>query len=139
MKIVLDTNVLVSGLLSPSGPPAEIDHWVASGVLQLCLDWRTLCEYRMVLQRPKFRFDPQKVNDFLTQIEKNGIHVDTFPALSNLTDKADAVFLEVALASKAEFLVTGNLKHFPAHQRQGIQVVSPRKFIEAIKKKSAGL
>jgi predicted nucleic acid-binding protein len=123
MRIVLDTNVL----------------WVVSGVLQLCLDWRILYEYRTVLQRPTFRFDPQKVNDFLTQIEKNGIPVEPFPALSNLPDKSDAMFLEVALVSMAEFLVTGNLKHFSIRERRGIQVISPMKFIEAIKKSSAGL
>jgi uncharacterized protein len=139
MNIVLDTNVLVSGLLSPSGPPAEINHWIASGFLQLCLDWRILREYHDVLQRPKFHLDSGKVGDFLKQIEKNGIHVDMIPSLSVLPDQSDAMFIEVAFASKAEFLVTGNLRHFPFHQRKGIPVVSPKKFIEAVHKIFIGL
>ncbi|MBM3277488.1 MAG: PIN domain-containing protein [Candidatus Handelsmanbacteria bacterium] len=46
MRVVLDTNVLVSGLLSPYGPPVELVRLVAMGVLQVCYEARILAEYR---------------------------------------------------------------------------------------------
>jgi putative PIN family toxin of toxin-antitoxin system len=56
MNIVLDTNVLVSGLLSPFGPCGRIVCMVSSGELTISLDARILAEYEEVLCRPKFKF-----------------------------------------------------------------------------------
>ncbi|HXL73081.1 MAG TPA: putative toxin-antitoxin system toxin component, PIN family, partial [bacterium] len=56
MIVVLDTNVLVSGLLSPYGPPGEIVRMVSSRALSLCFDARIISEYAEVLTRPKFPF-----------------------------------------------------------------------------------
>ena len=53
MKIVLDTNVLVAGLLSPFGSCGDIVRMVSSGNLTLCIDARVLSEYHEVLERPK--------------------------------------------------------------------------------------
>lgn len=61
MKVVLDTNVLVSGLLQPFGLSGQIVSLVASGELVLCHDARILAEYREVLLREKFRFDPERI------------------------------------------------------------------------------
>ena len=61
MKIVLDTNVLVAGLLSPFGPCAQIVRMVSSGDLTLYFDARILSEYSEVLRRSKFRFQIDKV------------------------------------------------------------------------------
>ena len=58
---MLDTNVLVSGLLSPFGPPGEIVRMVSSGAVVLCLDARIFAEYDDVLARPRFGFDPDSV------------------------------------------------------------------------------
>ncbi len=55
MKIVLDTNVLVSGLLTPFGPTGEIVRMVSAGELILAIDARILSEYQEVLHRPKFK------------------------------------------------------------------------------------
>jgi len=61
MRIVLDTNVLVAGLLSPSGPPAWIVEAVLAGELDLALDAAIRQEYEDVLRRPEFRFRPSSV------------------------------------------------------------------------------
>ena len=66
MKIVLDTNVLVAGLLSPFGPCGEIVRMVSSGEVTLCFDALILAEYSEVLYRSKFRFDKDKVAALLT-------------------------------------------------------------------------
>lgn len=130
MKIVLDTNVLVSGLLSAYGAPAEIVRMAASGVLELCYDSRILTEYREVLLRPRFAFAPGHVAALLRQIEAGGHLVAPSPLPHRLPDPDDEPFLEVAAASGARFLVTGNLRHYPAGKRQGVKVVAPAQFIE---------
>jgi putative PIN family toxin of toxin-antitoxin system len=66
MNIVLDTNVLVAGLLSPFGPCAEIVRMISSGKLTLSFDARILSEYNQVLRRPKFKFEEDKVAPSLT-------------------------------------------------------------------------
>ncbi|HYU35896.1 MAG TPA: putative toxin-antitoxin system toxin component, PIN family [Thermoanaerobaculia bacterium] len=130
MKIVLDTNVLVSGLLQPFGPSGQIVRLVASGELVLCHDPRILAEYQEVLFREKFSFDRERVDALLEEIRAGGIPVAARPLAVRLPDPDDEPFLEVALAGGAQCLVTGNSKHYPAEARQGAKVLSPRSFIE---------
>lgn len=134
MRVVLDTNVIVSGLLHSFGSSGEIVRMVASGDLQLCYDMRLLSEYKEVLLRPKFSFDAVDVHDLLAQIEFCGFIVTATPLAKRLPDPDDEPFLEVALAGKAQCLITGNLKHYPANKRQGISVVSPTEFLELYRK-----
>lgn len=129
MKIVLDTNVLVSGLLEAFGPPAEIVRLVISGNLSLLYDARILLEYKAVLLRPRFEFNPADVYDLLTQIETSGAAVAAPPLAQHLPDQDDEPFLEVALTGKARYLVTGNLKHFPIKKLQGMRVILPAEFL----------
>jgi len=131
MKIVLDTNVLVAGLLTPFGPCAQIVRMVSSGDLTLCLDARILSEYDEVLRRPKFRLDTDKVAAILDYIEHGGELVASSPLADPLPDPDDHPFLEVALAGCAACLITGNLAHFPPKRRQGAQVLSPAEFLRS--------
>src|SRR6266704_2611317 len=105
MNIVLDTNVLVAGLLSPFGPCGEIVRMVSSAELVLSFDARILTEYREVLVRPKFRFDKDKVDALLDYIENRGRTVASSPLPQSLPDIDDEPFLEVAIASKATCIV----------------------------------
>jgi putative PIN family toxin of toxin-antitoxin system len=129
MKIVLDTNVLVAGLLSPFGPCAQIVRMVSSGELTLCLDARILSEYNEVLCRPKFQFRIDKVAALLDYVEHNGLIVASSPLCDPLPDPSDQPFLEVALAGQAACLVTGNRVHFPAKRCPGMNVLSPSEFL----------
>lgn len=130
MNIVLDTNVIVSGLLSPFSPCGEIVRMVSAGELKLCLDARLLSEYAEVLRRPRFDFNAELISALLDHVTHSGILVAGSPLALSLPDPDDASFLEVALAGRAEHLVTGNLRHFPPHLRGGISVLSPRDFID---------
>lgn len=130
MKIVLDTNVLVSGLLQPFGPSGQIVRLVASGDLVLCHDPRILAEYQEVLLREKFGFDPERVDALLEEIQATGIPVAARPLAIRLPDVDDEAFLEVALAGGAQCLVTGNVKHYPVEARNGVEVLAPRPFID---------
>jgi len=129
MKIVLDTNVLVAGLLSPFGPCGEIVRMVSSGEVTLCFDALILTEYSEVLYRPKFGFDKNKVAAFLDHIEHRGQTVASSPLLHSLPDPEDEAFLKAAIAGKAECLVTGNAPHFPPKLCQGRKVLSPSGFL----------
>ena len=129
MKIVLDTNVLVSGLLNPHGAPSDLLRMVIAGKLRVCYDARILSEYREVLLRPRFGFEPARVGILLDQIGATGVPVVASPLDKPLPDVDDEPFLEVACSGGAEFLITGNLKHYPARSRREVPVVSPREFM----------
>jgi putative PIN family toxin of toxin-antitoxin system len=129
LNIVLDTNVLVAGLLSPFGPCGEIVRMVSSGEPALCYDARILSEYDDVLKRPKFRFEPDKVDALVDFIVKRGKAVAASPLPEPLPDPDDEPFLAVAIAGRVACLVTGNGAHFPARLRQGVTLFSPREFL----------
>lgn len=134
MKIILDTNVLVSGLLKPFGSSGEIIRLVSAGVLIIQYDSRILLEYRNVLCRPKFQFDIEDIDTFLTYIKINGQVISAGPLKKRLPDPDDEPFLEIAVAGRAACLVTGNTKHFPKESRQGIKIFSPSEFIDFYRK-----
>ncbi len=133
MKVVLDTNVLVSGLVSPKGPPAEILRLLESDLLVPCFSDAILAEYHDVLFRPHLGIPPAAATLLLEDMETVGLLVLASPGKARLPDPADEPFLDAALESATSFLVTGNLRHFPASLRQGVTVVSPREFIEALR------
>lgn len=130
MRVVLDTNVLVSGLLNPFGPPGVTVRMVVSGALTLCVDARVLSEYHDVLRRPRFEFDENSVATLIDYIEATSDTAAAVPLAKRLPDTEDEAFLEVAIACAAKHLITGNLEHFPEHLSAGVSVVSPREFVE---------
>jgi putative PIN family toxin of toxin-antitoxin system len=130
LRIVLDPNVLVSGLLSPYGSPGEIVRMVSSGALVLCLDARIFAEYDEVLSRPRFGFDADSVAALLDFIDFRSEVVASEPLEERLPDPDDEPFLEVARASGADSLVTGNLAHLPSDARAGVAVLAPARFLE---------
>ena len=128
MNIVLDTNVLVSGLLSPFGPCGRIVCMVSSGELTISLDARILAEYEEVLCRPKFKFEKGKIIDLLDHIQHRGLTVASSPLFQSLPDVDDEPFLEVAIAATV-CLITGNRVHFPSDLCQNVVVLSPSEFL----------
>lgn len=125
MLVVIDTNILVSALWSKSGAPARVVSMVLTGDLVPCYDYRILCEYRDVLQRPKFRFSKSEINALLGWFEFYGRSVVAPPLDDTFIDEADKKFYEVAKFCGA-MLITGNLKHFPSDP----QVMSVAEFLE---------
>lgn len=130
MKIVLDTNVLVSAFLSADGAPAQVLTLVLGGELRLLFDDRILAEYKDVLARPRFGLDPADVSKVLRQLETDGELVLAEPQERKLPDPDDRAFLEVALTGHADAIVTGNLRHFP--RGLGVDVLSPRALLERL-------
>lgn len=131
MQIVLDTNVLVSGLLSASGPPGRIVEAALAGHLELVFDEAIRREYEEVLRRPELALPPGRVDVLLATIDGFGRRVAAVPPWSTrLPDPNDGMFLAVAAAT-ASVVVTGNIRHFPSRCRGGVVVLTPRQFIES--------
>lgn len=131
MRVVLDTNVLVSALLRPEGQPGRILDLVLAGDLEPVFDDRIVAEYQEVLRRPRFGFTPQDVDALLDYLETTGLNISAHPLAVALPDPDDVPFLEVAAAGEAAALVTGNLRHYPqeAIVSSGVRVLSPADFL----------
>ena len=135
MRVVIDTNAMVSGLLAPYGSAGEVVRMVSAGHLTLCYDARILAEYAEVLIRPKFPFTHHLVEDLLAQVRESGSVVAAVPLRLRLPDPDDEMFIQAALAGGAECLITGNLRHYPQGKRQGVVVVTPTEFLHMYRKK----
>lgn len=123
MRAVIDTNVLVSALLTPGGVSARIVAAIRDTALVPVLSHAINVEYAEVLNRAKFGFAKSDVDDLL--LDMNGLAVFVSPGpieAVRLPDPSDAPFIAAALAAACP-VVTGNAKHFPA--RLGLQPLSP--------------
>jgi len=130
VRIVLDTNVLVSGVLNPHGSPGRVLDIIVSGAVKVLLDDRIIAEYREVLARPRFGFRSDNVEVLIDFIVSEGETVTSVPLALSLPDRDDLPFLEVAVAGKADALVTGNGGHFmPSAGEHQAEVCTPAAFI----------
>ena len=112
-RIVLDTSVLVSAALRPLGQPALVVHMIAFRAVELCVSQDVLAEYREVLGRPKFsHLDSEEVSRLLAMIEAEGTMFQPTEVLTISDHPSDNRFYECADAASADYIVTGNLKHF---------------------------
>lgn len=142
---MIDTNVLVSGLLGLYTYPARVIDWVYTGRFQCVYDDRIIAEYRDVLARPKFKqvISQKERKDLLHYLAYSGLHVLAGPielaGPSSVPDPDDLAFAEAAVSGQAKYLITGNIKHFsfftPNPWR--IEVTSPRECHDLICGQSA--
>ena len=127
VRWVLDTNVIVSGLLSPAGPPGRLLDAALAGTLRLVYDDRIAGEYREVLERPALRIDAGNRDAFLAVLSLHELVVAPPWNGPSPPDADDLMFLEVAMLADERTLVTGNLRHFPPEVRGRVTVVDPRR------------
>jgi putative PIN family toxin of toxin-antitoxin system len=111
--VVLDTNVVISGHINTVGLEAAVLDLVFNRALGLYVSADILAEYELVLSRPKLCIDADKVAYSLEQFRSIGILVSPARTLSISPDERDNRFLECAEKAKADYLVTGNKRHFP--------------------------
>lgn len=133
MIVVIDTNLLVSAFLKPFSNAATILRLVLDGKIITAYDLRIILEYEAVLKREEFNFDIIKISSFIQYLKFKGIAVNPVAVLKPLPDKDDNMFLEVAVASESDFLIKGNLKHFPADLCEGVKVITPSEFLKVIR------
>jgi putative PIN family toxin of toxin-antitoxin system len=132
MRIVLDTNVLVSALLVQGSVPDQVLDTVLAGASRPLVDGRILREYRTVLARAEFGFQPEKVADLMALFERSEWVLAT-PLALTVPDETDLPFLEVAVAGGADAIVTGNPRHFrPREGALDVLVVTPREYLDVL-------
>ena len=122
--------MLVSALLThnPESPTRRIYDYVDSGEIPPLYNGDIIEEYREVLSRKKFNFAEEDIAELISMIIQSGINSDRVPFEEIMPDEKDRVFYEVSLSVDGSYLVTGNIKHFPAVPC----VVTPAQLIEML-------
>ena len=129
---VADTNVLVSALLSKKSDSATvlvINRILLGDVIPLYSN-ETMKEYREVLARPKFKFEPSAVEYILSALERFGIQVEPSQTGIILPDVKDIPFYEIVMERREDnpYLVTGNIRHFTGESF----IVTPAEFLKIL-------
>ncbi len=129
---VIDTNVLVSALLSRFKDTSTVQllQLLILGEITPIYNDEIFEEYQTVLTRSKFGFPDTLIDETLDVIRRYGINSSRTEASEQLPDPKDIVFYEVALSMEDSFLVTGNTKHFPRKPF----VVTPAEMLRIIHK-----
>jgi len=129
MRVVLDTNVFISSFFG-GNPRAIIDLW-KDGRLTLCLSQEIFDEYIEVLRR--LGLDNTQEMEELLKLFATGFHIvftTRTPEVHVVADPDDDKFIACALALKAQYVVSGDKALFDVRQYQGINIVTPREFLE---------
>ncbi|MDR1001180.1 MAG: putative toxin-antitoxin system toxin component, PIN family [Clostridiales bacterium] len=129
LKIVLDTNILLSALWKRPSNPAQIVDLVAMRQLTPCYNAQILAEYSGVLNRPKFKFSSYDATNLLDLIKKDGLSLLARPSLIPFPDESDRVFYDLARENSA-VLITGNTKHYPVEAF----IMTPAAFLSELEK-----
>lgn len=138
LTVVLDTNVLVSSLLSQKSWPAKILDLIMSDHIQVAYDDRILGEYEEVLSRPELHIPPPRMFAVIDHIELAGRFVAAEPIpTAGYTDPDDVMFAEVLIISNADALITGNVRHYKPLLKQNALVLTPAQFMEKFFPKQA--
>jgi len=116
IKIVLDTNIIISAALSPNGNPAKIIELIHNkNEVQIYYNADILAEYKDVLSRPRMNIADEIQTRIADAIINYGILIEPVKSSIAMPDESDRIFYDTAKASGA-ILVTGNSKHYPAEQ-----------------------
>jgi len=139
IRVVLDTNIVISALLHPQGMPARaLLIALAGSAAQVCVSGDIYAEYDDVIRRPKFNRSEAVIDQALRAIRQNGFWVRPSRKVRACSDPDDDIFLECAQAARAHYVVTGNLKHFPVKWADA-KIVTARQFVEAMAEISGDL
>jgi putative PIN family toxin of toxin-antitoxin system len=126
MQVVIDTNVIVSAFFNSEGMPAKVISLILAERLKINYDNSILFEYIDVLSREEFCFTPEIINKTINHIKNNGIYVSPQHSNVKFTDESDKKFYEVYKSGNADYLITGNIRHFPKEAK----IVQPKKFLD---------
>jgi putative PIN family toxin of toxin-antitoxin system len=126
MRVILDTNIIVSAFLNHKGIPGEILSLVLTHKIIICYDNKIFSEYTDVLMRSKFNFDNDFVNNFLEFVRNNGEYIVAETQDIQFDDVVDNILYDVFKSSNAEYIITGNKKHYPQEEN----IISPREYAD---------
>ncbi|MGA8432154.1 MAG: putative toxin-antitoxin system toxin component, PIN family [Candidatus Sulfotelmatobacter sp.] len=131
LRLVLDTNVVVSAAIRPTGLQRTVLTLALTKPSRLYISQPILDEYRDVLARARFRIPKGLRQQFLQQINDRSHQVAPLLKLAVAHDPDDNIFIECADAARADYLITGNQKHFPKFWKQ-TKVITSREFISLV-------
>ena len=129
IRVVLDTNIIVSAYLNQEGLPFFILKLAMAGNFQLCASEDILAEYAELLHRKSYPMNVRRARLLLRKIRAACHIVQSAGGLRVTKDPDDNIFMECALAAKAHYVVTGNTDHFPKKRWKYTSVITPRMFI----------
>ncbi|MBK8097744.1 MAG: putative toxin-antitoxin system toxin component, PIN family [Planctomycetes bacterium] len=135
MRLVLDTNVLVSGLLSAKGPPGQLVAAWLEHRFELVTSADQIDELRRVLAYPKLSryLDPAEARDFVENLEVLAIVAASLPDVTASPDPDDNMILATAMAGGAEAVVSGDKADLLAlHEVAGVQIWSARATLQRL-------
>jgi uncharacterized protein len=132
IRAVIDTNVVVSGLLSPAGNEALILLAIHQGLVRPCFSEEILEEYAGVLARPKFAFPADEIAALLAMFSRQGELIVPRASTAVSVDPDDTKFLQCAETAHADHLVTGSKRHFPEANYGVTCVVSAAELLDWI-------
>lgn len=136
LRVVVDTNVLVSAALKETGTPAQVIAAIGQGRLEPVVSRVILAEYREVLSRPRFDFPAILVTEFLHTFSEFALRLEpNISPLPGLPDPGDAPFIALALFAGCP-VVTGNTRHFPP--KSGVEVLTPGECLARIMRWGSG-
>lgn len=130
-KIVIDTNVFVSGLIQRSYPYLIVNNLFIDGKIKLCVSDDLLQEYYLVFRRRKFYKYPDFTNrdeTLIADIETKSAKFSPKTKLTIISDKDDNKLLELAEECKADFLITGNTNDFTIKKYKSTRIVTPKEY-----------
>ncbi|MGZ7053155.1 MAG: putative toxin-antitoxin system toxin component, PIN family [Candidatus Angelobacter sp.] len=131
LRLILDTNVVVSAALKPEGLQRTVLLLAITKPARLYVSDAIVSEYDAVLARPELKIRRGLRQQFLQLIESHSRVVvpSRLPAVT--TDPADNIFVECADAARADYLVTGNERHFPKFWKS-TKIINSREFVDII-------
>jgi len=131
LRLVIDTNIVVSAAIKPDGLPRTVLMLAMTRPAKLYVSEPMLDEYAEVVARPELHIRKGLRRQLLDLIAKNSRLVMPLRSLQITPDPDDNKFMECADKCRADYLITGNLRHFPKHWKQ-TKIVTARQFIEII-------
>lgn len=129
LRLVVDTNVVVSAALKEECLARTVLTIALARPARLYVSQLVLDEYAEVLSRPELNIVKGQRLRFLQLIKNRSISVTSYRRLEVTSDPDDNIFIECADAARADYLVTGNRRHFPRYWK-GTKVITPRELIE---------
>src|ERR1039458_110944 len=132
IRVVIDTNVVVSANLSDEGLPAAILDLAANQRILMCVSTAVLSKYKEALNPPRLKLAPRRIAQSLAVIRKTSLLVRPMRTVTLIkNDDPDNRLLECAHAAAADYLVTGNTRHFPKVFGT-TAIVTPKQFIDLV-------
>ena len=128
LRLVIDTNVLISAALKPAGLQRTVFLLAITKPARWYVSTPILEEYREVLARPELQIRRGLRQQFFQLIKNHSCTVIPKQRLEVTSDPDDNMFLECADVARADYLVTGNQKHFPKFWKN-TKIITPREFI----------